>query len=83
MKAHIDRTRHHLGELAGLAGKTETAERKILAAAEKRLAAVQNELVGIHGAEFGKDSDRYTALIAERGQLQIVVAKARRVLGLD
>lgn len=83
MKAHIDRTRHQLGELAGLASKTEAAERKILSSAEQRLASVQNELLGIHGAEFGKDADRYTELVAERGQLQIVIAKARRALGQD
>ena len=83
MKAHIDKTRASLGELAGLAAKTDAAERRILENAERRLADVQRELDGIKGAEFGTadQQEHYSDLIKERGQLQLVIAKAREVLG--
>ena len=72
MKAHIDKTQKHLGELSGLASKTEAAERRILAAAQKRLADVQAEIQqlgpGIEGRPDA-DQDKYIELVAERGQL--------------
>lgn len=83
MKAHMEKVRTHLGELGGLASKTEAAERKILASAEKRLATVQAEIdrarPGIEGA--GDDAhERYLDLITERGQLHVVIAKSRQAL---
>ena len=83
MKRHIEKTRAHLGELHALGEKTEAAERKILAAAEKRHAAVLRELDDLRsGIEGMADDvqDRYLALVAERGQLDVVIAKARVVL---
>lgn len=80
MTEHLDKTRARLGDLAGLAGKTEDAERRILASAEKRLKAVQTEIEGLGAVEFSPKEDRYTDLIAERGQLNVVIAKARRAL---
>ena len=83
MKAHIDKTQKHLGELSGLASKTEAAERRILAAAQKRLADVQAEIQqlgpGIEGRPDA-DQDKYIELVAERGQLNTVIAKANAAL---
>lgn len=83
MKAHVDKTRASLGELAGLAAKTDAAERRILENAEHRLFEVQRELDSIKGAEFGtpEQQEHYSDLIKERGQLHVVIAKAREVLG--
>lgn len=84
MKHHINKARTQLGELAGLAHKTEAAERRILAAASQRLEAVQAEIERARpGVEAGPDSaqDRYLELVAERGQLEQVIARAREALG--
>lgn len=84
MKRHMEKARTDLGELHGMAAKTEAAERKILAAAEKRhaevTAAIERARPGIDGATDAAQ-DRYTDLVSERGQLDIVIAKARKVLG--
>lgn len=85
MKHHIERARSSLGELAGLSAKTDAAERNILNAAEKRLAEVQKSLSRMQaGVESSpeKEQDRYIGLIEERGQLNIVIAKARKALGI-
>lgn len=84
MKKHIADTRAHLGELHGLAAKTEAAERRILASAEARLDEVNAGLDRLRpGAESAPDAhqDRYLALVKERGKLHTVIAKARRALG--
>lgn len=83
MKAHIDRTKGQLGDLAGMAAKTEQAERNILAAAEKRLAEVQSQLERSQPeieAAPEADQDRYLSLQEERRQLEIVIGKAREIL---
>lgn len=83
MKASIDRTRAQLGDLAGLTAKTEAAERRILAAAEKRLDEVQALIERARpGIEAAPDSaqGRYLDLVTERGQLQTVIGKARQAL---
>jgi hypothetical protein len=84
MKRHIENTRAHLGELHGLAAKTEAAERRILERAEARLdevnAALERLRPGVEAAP-DKSQDRYLALIEERGQLNTVIAKSRQVLG--
>lgn len=85
MKKHIANTRAHLGELHGLAAKTEAAERRILQSAEERLDAVNASLERLRpGVEAAPDAsqDRYLSLVEERGQLHTVIAKARQVLGL-
>jgi multidrug resistance efflux pump len=85
VKRHIENTRKQLGELGDMAAKTEAAERRILERATARLDQVNAELErsrpGIEAAP-DKSQDRYTALIQERGQLNLVVAKARKALGL-
>lgn len=82
MKHHIEKTRSSLGELAGLSAKTEVAEKRILEAAEKRLQAVQAELGKFSNVESAPEDeqDRYMDLIAERGQLHMVIEKARKAL---
>lgn len=84
MKRHIENTRTHLGELHGLAAKTEAAERRILERATARLDEVNAAIERLHpGVETAPDAsqDRYLSLITERGQLGTVIAKARQALG--
>lgn len=83
MKAHIEKTKSYLGELAALQAKSERAERKILESAEARLAVVQGQIeraqVGIE-AVSDEAQDRYVELVSERGKLHMVIAKARKNL---
>lgn len=85
MKAHMDKARSQLGELGSLQAKTEQTERNILAAAEKRLdevqALIKRASTGIESAQES-EQQRYQDLVAERGQLNIVIAKAKKELGL-
>lgn len=83
MKRHIERTRDQLGELSGLAEKTQRTEQRILAQAEKRLGEVQAAIERARpGIEAAPDAaqQRYQDLVAERGQLNMVIAQARKVL---
>ena len=83
MKRHIDKYRGDLSDLHGMAAKTEAAERNILAAAEKRHAAVVAEIDHLQpGVEGGSPEvhDKYLELVSERGQLEIVLSKARAIL---
>jgi hypothetical protein len=80
---HLPAARTRLGHLASLSEKTEATERRILAAAEDRLAAVEKDLATLQPrVHLDVDAgDRYQALTAEKGQLTIVIARARQVLG--
>lgn len=73
----------HLAELEALSSKTAATERAILNAATERLADVQAEIdklqPGIDSAG-ADDQQRYLDLHTERGQLQIVTAKAQEAL---
>lgn len=84
MKRHIENTRSGLADLHGLASETEAAERRILERAQQRLeevsAMIERQRVGIDGAS-PEAQDRYVALVEERGQLQMIVAKAQAALG--
>lgn len=85
MTRHIAKTRTELGELHGLAAKTEAAERAILKSAEKRLAEVQRQIERARpGIEAANDAaqGRYTDLVAEAGQLHVVIGKAQAALGV-
>lgn len=83
MKRHIEKTRGQLGDLHELAAKTERTERNILAAAEKRHAevcqAIERTRPGVEAAPESAQQ-RYTDLVTERGQLDVVIAKARQAL---
>lgn len=83
MKTHLARTRSQLGELHGLAAKTERAERRILEQAQRRhaevVAAIERARPGIDGAPDAAQ-DRYINLVKERGQLEVVIAKSRAAL---
>lgn len=71
MNVHITKTRNSLASLAVLAQKIEAAERRILAAAEQRLEAIQSQLERARpGMEAAPDmtQTRYLELVAERGQ---------------
>lgn len=81
---HIERARAQLGDLAVLADRTQRTERRILEQAKKRLADVEAALKRARpGVEFAPDAAqrRYRDLIAERGQLHIVIAQANKNLG--
>lgn len=83
MKRHISNTRTHLSNLAGLAERTERTERRILEQAEKRLADVQAAIERARpGIEAAPDAaqQRYQDLVAERGQLHMVIAQAKQAL---
>lgn len=84
MSAHIEKARDQIGELAGLANKTEASEKRILEAAEKRLvevqAAIEEARPGVEAAADDKQ-DQYLELINERGQLNTVIAKSKAALG--
>jgi hypothetical protein len=79
---HIIAARRRLGHLAGLASRTDSAERAILKAAESRLAAVRAELAKTADRVLTDQSaaDRYITLTTERGQLELVISKARQAL---
>lgn len=83
MKRHISNTRTHLSNLAGLAERTERTERRILEQAEKRLdevqAAIEHARPGIEAAPDAAQR-RYQDLVSERGQLNMVIAQAKKVL---
>lgn len=84
MKRHIERVRDRLGDLAGLADRTERTERRILEQAEKRLDEVQKSIDAARpGIEAASDDEqrKYQDLVAERGQLNLVIAQARKALG--
>jgi hypothetical protein len=85
VKAHTDNLRKRLGELAALTARTEADEHRILDRAEKRREIVQASIErarpGIESApEEGQE--RYQSLITERGHLDLVIARARKTLGL-
>lgn len=85
MSDGVEDVRAHLGELGRLTGDTELAERRILGQAQQRLDLV-NEMLerqrpGVEGAPDAAQ-DRYLDLVQERGQLQMVIAKAKHSLGL-
>lgn len=83
MKRFLTNTRKHLGELQTLAGETEAAERRILERAQARLdvvnAMIERQRPGVESAPEAGQS-RYLALVEERGQLGVVIAKARKIL---
>lgn len=85
MKRHIEKARAGLGDLHDLAAKTERTERNILTAAMKRhaevCAAIERARPGADGASDAAQR-RYTDLVSERGQLDVIVAKAKQALGL-
>ena len=77
--------RQSLGRVAGMARDTDDAERKILEAAQHRMADVERAIA--HARQdwlSGDDPEgaRYTDLIQEHGQLAQVIASARETLGM-
>lgn len=83
LREHADAAGKRLVHLHGLARKTEVAERAILSGAIDRFEAVQRELQQIGTRVHTDDAAgrRYQDLIMERGQLNTVIAQARRNLG--
>lgn len=83
MKRHIANTRGQLSELDALARKTAADEHRILERASSRFdevtAMIERQRPGVEGASDDAQS-RYLDLVEERGQLQNVIAKAKRSL---
>ncbi|WP_159711447.1 hypothetical protein [Geminicoccus flavidas] len=78
-----DDLRRQLADLAGLQAKTDAAERQILSSAQQRLGTVNAMLkLAEPGARQGDPNAQaqYQALVLERGELSIVIAKARQAL---
>lgn len=84
MKAHIAATQSKLGDLAALSSKTLAAEKKILSSAVRKLEQVNSELDKFAGVDGAGDDEQanYLALVKERAQLNIVIAKAKSTLGV-
>lgn len=83
MEQHVADTRRQLGELGAMAQQTEDMERKILSIAEERLAGIEAKMDAARVDALSGDDDakgRYTELVAERGRLQQVIARARQEL---
>lgn len=80
---HISAAKRRLVHLHGLAAKTEETERRILASAEQRLTAVTGDLDRLRPrVHLDQDAaSRYQDLTLERGKLELVISKAREVLG--
>lgn len=79
---HLAAAKRRLVHLEGLSQKTEETERRILAAAEDRLAAVSADLEKLR-PRVNLDqaaADQYRELTLERGKLSTVIARAREVL---
>ncbi len=78
----MDNVRRQLGELASLADKTDAAERKILEAAEKRLAWAGDRMAELKPRAIldGEAGREYQELSLERQRLQTVIAQARKNL---
>ena len=74
--------RRRLTHLAGLQLATDQTERAILEKAETRLEAVEGDLEKLRPRVHAEPAlaDRYLALTAERGQLQLVAARSRAIL---
>ncbi|MDU7523501.1 MAG: hypothetical protein E7K72_19305 [Roseomonas mucosa] len=78
---HIAAARQRLSHLQGIAGRTAAAERRILDLAEKRHAEVLADLARLR-PRVNLDPDaaeQYQRLTMERGQLDMVTARARQL----
>ena len=84
MKKIIEKSKENLANLSALSARTITAEKNILKSSILRLAAVQQDIDSMTGVDGGGDTKetKYLALIHERGQLNIVIDKARTFLGI-
>lgn len=80
---HLAAAGRRLGHLAGLAERSEQAERNILTAAERRLADIHADVAKLRPRALTDSSagELYTNLIAEKGQVELVIARAKRALG--
>ena len=74
--------RSRLTELDGLSEKTESAERRILTAAQSRIDAVQARIETLRPTVLlgAKAEEEYKALVEERRKLRVVIAQAQQVL---
>lgn len=74
--------RRQLAELGELSHKTESTEKRILDAAERRLDIVQARLHELQGSAIidkGAGAE-YQNLVLERGRLDIVIAQSKKIL---
>lgn len=80
MQTHINTTTKHLGELAAMSHQTQEAERRILARAQEMLEQVERDLPSARAKANNGGGDEYMDLVAQRGQLNQVIALARQRL---
>jgi hypothetical protein len=83
MKPNPDKIKSHLGELGALSAQTQKMEQKILTSAQKRLSVVEKSIDPARiAAQSGaaEAEEKYQSLILERGQLHIVISKAKHIL---
>ena len=76
---HIDAAGSRLVDLTALSHRTQEAERRILARATERMGDIQADLAKL-APRVVADADaarRYEALLVERGQLALIIARAQ------
>lgn len=80
---HIEAARRRVAHLHALDHATTAAERRILDAAEKRLAVVEAEITQARRRALVHDgaADRYMELTEERGRLLEVIRRAGEHIG--
>lgn len=69
--------RSRLGELAAMADATDATERKILAAAEKRLEKLRSDMPALAAAARTGGASEYEQAVEECGRLEQVIAQAK------
>ena len=79
---HIAAAKRRLVHLSGLAATTEAHERKILGAARSRKEAIETDLKALKPRAIADASagERYLELTQELGQVDLVIARARKAL---
>lgn len=80
---HIEGAKRRLVHLAGLAERTDDAERRILSSAIDRREAVRGDIEKLRPrVDLDPEAaERYQLLTLESGQLDTVIAQSRMVLG--
>ena len=79
---HLEAARARLTHLGGLSAHTAAVEGKILESAEARLSVVEQDIATLRPRVNldGDAAEKYQALVLERGQLKIVIARAGEAL---
>lgn len=79
----MDTIRRHLTELSAMAAKTEAAERRILAQAQRHLSEVEARIKKLRSPAMvpgAAEAEEYQQAIMDRGRLNQVIAQAEKLL---